>query len=58
MEAVSAAFDSASVSEGPGGPAAMIPGTHHAAMNIYVAQARGPNWEVISQANMVPPASR
>ncbi|MBZ9772571.1 substrate-binding protein [Mesorhizobium sp. CO1-1-8] len=57
MEAVSAVLDSAKISEGPGGPAAIIPGTHHAAMNVYVAQAKGPKWEVISKTDMVPPAA-
>ena len=54
-EAVSAAIDKASIAEGPGGPAKMVPGTGHVAMNMYVAQSKGGKWNVISKADMVAP---
>ena len=54
-EAVSAAIDKASIAEGPGGPAKMVPGTGHVAMNMYVAQSKGGKWNVISKAGMVAP---
>jgi ABC-type branched-subunit amino acid transport system substrate-binding protein len=54
-EAVSAAMDSASITNGPGGAARMVPGTGHAAMNMYVAQSKGGKWNIISKADMVAP---
>jgi len=55
-DAVSATLDSAVLAEGPGGPAKMIPGTGHAAMNMYIAQNKGGKWDIISQETMVDPA--
>lgn len=55
-DAVSEALDSATLEEGPGGPARMVPGTGHAAMNMYIAQNKGGNWDIISQETMVDPA--
>ena len=44
QEDVIAALDHASIPEGPGGPAAIVPGEHHVRMNMYIAQARaGPS---------------
>ena len=37
---VIAALDHARITEGPGGPAEMVPGQHHVRMNMYIAQAR------------------
>ena len=34
------ALDHAQIAEGPGGPAAMVPGQHHVRMNMYIAQAK------------------
>ena len=44
---VIAALDHAQIAEGPGGPAAMVPGQHHVRMNMYIAQARGGRFEVV-----------
>jgi branched-chain amino acid transport system substrate-binding protein len=55
-DAVSAALDTAKIDEGPGGPAAMVAGTGHAAMNMYIAQNKGGKWDIISQEEMVDPA--
>jgi len=38
---VIAALDHAQTGEGPGGPASMVPGQHHARLHMYIAQARG-----------------
>jgi len=54
-EAVSEAIDSASIDQGPGGPAKMVPGTGHAAMNMYVARSKGGVWNIISKYDMVDP---
>ena len=40
QEDVIAALDHAAIAEGPGGPAAVVPGEHHLRMNMYIAQAR------------------
>jgi branched-chain amino acid transport system substrate-binding protein len=54
-DAVSSAIDSAAIEQGPGGPAKMVPGTGHAAMNMYIAQSKGGKWDIISKADMVAP---
>ena len=54
-DAVSAALDSASIKEGPGGPARVVPGTGHTEMNMYIAQSKGGKWDIISAENTVPP---
>ncbi len=41
QDEVIAALDHASISEGPGGPAEMVPGEHHVRMNIYIARSEG-----------------
>jgi ABC-type branched-subunit amino acid transport system substrate-binding protein len=54
-DAVSAALDTASISEGPGGPANMVPGTGHCAMNMYIGRAKAGQYDIISQYEMVDP---
>jgi len=54
-EALSAAFDTASISEGPGGGASIVPGTGHTLMNMYVAQSKGGKWEIISKGEQISP---
>ena len=54
-DAVSAAIDNVSIDQGPGGGAKMVPGTGHAAMNMYIAQSKGGKWDIISTADMVAP---
>ena len=55
-EAVSEALDSAAIEKGPGGPARMVPGTGHAQMNMYIAQAQGGEWTILEADEMVDPA--
>lgn len=55
-DAISEALDSAEITEGPGGPARMVPGTGHAAMNMYIAQATGGEWKILEADEMVDPA--
>jgi len=45
QEDVIKALDHARISEGPGGPAEMVPGQHHPRLNMYVARARNGNFE-------------
>jgi len=49
------ALDHAKIAEGPGGPAEMVPGQHHVRMNMYVAQARNGNFEVVRSLGAIDP---
>jgi len=55
---VIAALDRAQIAEGPGGPAAMVPGQHHARMNMYIAQAREGRFEVVKSLGTIEPKER
>jgi branched-chain amino acid transport system substrate-binding protein len=52
---VIAALDHAQISEGPGGPAAMVPGQHHTRLNMYIAQARHGHFEIVKSLGMIEP---
>jgi branched-chain amino acid transport system substrate-binding protein len=52
---VIAALDHAQVPEGPGGSAAMVPGQHHARMNMYIAQARTGRFEIVESLGAIDP---
>jgi ABC-type branched-subunit amino acid transport system substrate-binding protein len=52
---VIAALDHAEIAEGPGGPAAMVPGQHHARLNMYIAQARNGHFEVVHDLGAIDP---
>lgn len=58
QEDVIAALDHAELPEGPGGPAAMVPGQHHLLMNMYIAQARGGRFEVVRDLGPIEPQER
>ena len=53
-----AALDHAQIAEGPGGPAAMVPGQHHVRMNMYIAQARGGRFEIVESLGAIDPQER
>jgi ABC-type branched-subunit amino acid transport system substrate-binding protein len=55
---VIAALDHAHIAEGPGGPASIVPGQHHARMNMYIARARDGRFEVIEDLGMSEPQER
>ncbi len=55
QEDVIAALDHAQIAEGPGGPAAMVPGQHHARMSMYIAQVRGGRLEVVESLGAIDP---
>jgi urea transport system substrate-binding protein len=55
---VIAALDHAAIAEGPGGPAAMVPGQHHARMNMYIAQARNGRFELVESLGTIEPQER
>ena len=58
QEDVIAALDHAEIAEGPGGPAAMVPGQHHLRMNMYIAQARGGRFEIVENLGAIDPQER
>ncbi len=55
QEDVIAALDHARIAEGPGGPAAMVPGQHHVRMNMYIAQARGGRFRIVKNLGAIDP---
>jgi ABC-type branched-subunit amino acid transport system substrate-binding protein len=58
QEDVIAALDHAAISEGPGGPAAVVPGQHHVRMDMYIAQARGGRFEIVESLGAIDPQER
>ena len=58
QEDVIAALDHAEIAEGPGGPAAMVPGQHHVRMHMYIAQARGGRFEIVEELDAIEPQER
>jgi urea transport system substrate-binding protein len=55
QENVIAALDHARIADGPGGPAAMVPGQHHARLTMYIAQARGGRFEIVENLGPIDP---
>ncbi len=45
----------ARIAEGPGGPAEMVPGQHHARLHMYIAQARAGRFEVVKSLGAIDP---
>jgi ABC-type branched-subunit amino acid transport system substrate-binding protein len=52
---VIAALDHAAIAEGPGGPAAMVPGQHHARLQMYIARARNGLFEIVETLGAIDP---
>jgi branched-chain amino acid transport system substrate-binding protein len=55
QEDVIAALDHATIAEGPGGPAAMVPGQHHLRLNMYIAQAQSGAFKVVKNLGPIDP---
>jgi urea transport system substrate-binding protein len=55
---VIAALDHAEIAEGPGGPAAVVPGQHHVRMHMYIAQARHGRFEIVESLGPKDPQER
>lgn len=49
------ALDHAKIAAGPGGPAEMVPGQHHVRMNMYIAQSKRGNFEVVENLGAIDP---
>jgi branched-chain amino acid transport system substrate-binding protein len=58
QEDVIAALDHAEIAEGPGGPAAMVPGQHHVRMSMYIAQSRSGRFEIVENLGAIDPQER
>jgi branched-chain amino acid transport system substrate-binding protein len=52
---VIAALDRVRIADCPGGPAAMVPGQHHARLNMYIARARAGRFEVVERLGAIDP---
>ncbi|MGH9018750.1 MAG: substrate-binding protein [Acidimicrobiales bacterium] len=52
---VIAALDHARISQGPGGPAEMVPGQHHVRMNMYIGRAEGTAFKVVENLGHIDP---
>jgi ABC-type branched-subunit amino acid transport system substrate-binding protein len=52
---VIAALDHAEISQGPGGPAEMVPGEHHVRMNMYIARSVGGSFKVVRNLGHIDP---
>jgi branched-chain amino acid transport system substrate-binding protein len=55
QEDVIAALDRARIEDGPGGPAAMVPGQHHLRLNMYIARARSGRFEIVEALGAIDP---
>jgi branched-chain amino acid transport system substrate-binding protein len=55
---VIAALDHASIAEGPGGPAEMVPGQHHVRMNMYIARSERGDFTVVRNLGSIEPKER
>jgi branched-chain amino acid transport system substrate-binding protein len=55
QETVVAALDHAQIAEGPGGPAAMVPGQHHPRLHMYIARARDGRVEIVENLGAIDP---
>lgn len=49
------ALEHGRITEGPGGPAEMVPGQHHARMNMYIAQAISGRFSVVKDLGAIDP---
>jgi branched-chain amino acid transport system substrate-binding protein len=50
-----AALDHAQISQGPGGPAEMVPGQHHVRMNMYIARSESGAFKVVKSLGHIDP---
>ena len=58
QDAVLRALDHASIAQGPGGPAAMVPGQHHLRLNMYIAKASGSQFTIVKSLGPIDPHER
>jgi branched-chain amino acid transport system substrate-binding protein len=58
QDAVIKALDQATMADGPGGAAEMVPGQHHMRLNMYIAQARSGSFTVVKNLGVIEPKER
>ena len=58
QDAVIAALDRASIGEGPGGGAEMVPGQHHVRMNMYIARVTDGRLRIVKSLGAIDPKER
>jgi ABC-type branched-subunit amino acid transport system substrate-binding protein len=58
QDAVVKALDHATIADGPGGSAEMVPGQHHLRLHMYIAQAKKGNFKVVKDLGVVEPKER
>jgi branched-chain amino acid transport system substrate-binding protein len=58
QDAVIKALDHATIADGPGGSAEMVPGQHHLRLHMYIAQARNGTFKVVKDLGVVEPKER
>lgn len=58
QDAVIEALDHASIAEGPGGAAEMVPGQHHVRMNMYIARMTDGKLKVVKNLGAMHPNER
>lgn len=58
QDAVIEALDHARIEEGPGGAAEMVPGQHHARMNMYIARVSDGRLRVVKSLGAIAPNER
>jgi branched-chain amino acid transport system substrate-binding protein len=56
QDAVIRALDHATLAQGPGGPAEMVPGQHHVRMHMYIAQAHAGQFRIVKRLGAIDPA--
>jgi branched-chain amino acid transport system substrate-binding protein len=58
QDAVVKALDHAAITNGPGGPAEMVPGQHHLRLHMYIAQAHNGTFDVVESLGIIEPKER
>src|SRR3954467_8537607 len=58
QDAVVKALNHATIANGPGGPAEMVPGQHHLRLHMYIAQAHSGTFDVVESLGVIEPKER
>jgi ABC-type branched-subunit amino acid transport system substrate-binding protein len=58
QDEVISALDHAKIAVGPGGPAEMVPGQHHARMNMYIGQVQSGELKIVEKLGAIEPQER
>jgi ABC-type branched-subunit amino acid transport system substrate-binding protein len=58
QDAVVKALDHASIANGPGGAAEMVPGQHHLRLHMYIAKAHNGSLDVVENLGVIEPKER